>query len=270
MSRYYSSSSPCSFSATPIWIDCYGSECPCKDGKGYLGGWNYEINCDPVGGGGGSGGGSGSGNPSGGGGGSGNNGNGGVGDYGQGQQQGSNGDLPTDPLEWNLFNQLNSLRNHPDDYFYFNPPVAIDEDLIFENFTEFRNFILNYEHSDDEVMSDQDGTEITTIILRQMWGPDIKIIVKSTLKDNSKNQEYLLHNIDGFFEGNNYIGYFFNVKSFYLNRVNANNWAEIIIYAEIGINAQVGPIPFYFSKTTKYLLEIDTSTGGFRGIREVN
>lgn len=75
----------CMFTATPIWIDCYGSECPCTDGNGTFGGYSYGISCSTTGGGGGGGGGT------------------GGGGGGSGGGSGNNGDLPTDPDEWAAF-----------------------------------------------------------------------------------------------------------------------------------------------------------------------
>lgn len=82
-----SATTTCTFTAIPIWIDCYGSFCPCPDGNGAFGGYSYGISCSTTGGGGG-----GNGN---------NNGDGiGGGGGGSGSGSGNNGDLPTDPDEW--------------------------------------------------------------------------------------------------------------------------------------------------------------------------
>lgn len=84
-----SAATPCMFTATPIWIECCGSWscCPCTDGNGTFGGYTYGIIGCSDSGGGGSGGGSGT----------------GGGGSGSGSGSGNNGDLPTDPDEWEAF-----------------------------------------------------------------------------------------------------------------------------------------------------------------------
>lgn len=166
---------PCLFTAIPIWIDCYGASCPCPDGNGYLGGWDISVSCGPAGGGGGTG--SGGGDPTGGG--------------GSGSPYGG-GDLPTDPLEWDLFFGLLNLRG-PNDYFNLedpNPYISQEYD-DFEEFETVFNGLENYEVF---LINNQDGTH-TTHYSFDAGLSNINVFVKQTLRNTSNNQGYQLHSI---------------------------------------------------------------------------
>jgi hypothetical protein len=236
---------PCLFSAIPIWVDCYGASCPCPDGNGYLGGWDITVSCGPAGGGG-----------SGGNGGTG----GGGGPGGGGGSPYGGGDLPTDPLEWNLFFDLKGIMGE-NDSFYLDHTLTPHPDLIFDTFEDFEAAINGFEVDNSEVIEIQDGTYNTMWTLSTSVFPDIQFIINSTLCDNGTGQQYQLNRIDAFLIGNQYVECFLELNAFYYHGVNTNNRAEIELFFDFGVDTQVGNFPFHISVSKHYMIEIDIYSG---------
>lgn len=236
---------PCLFTAIPIWIDCYGASCPCPDGNGYLGGWDISVSCGPAGGGGGTG--SGGGDPTGGG--------------GNGSPHGG-GDLPTDPLEWDLFFGLLNLRG-PNDYFNLedsNPYISQEYD-DFEEFETVFNGLENYEVF---LINNQDGTH-TTHYSFDAGLSNINVFVKQTLRNTSNNQGYQLHSITTSHTGIT-LGKEWNITHTQFNIDPTNNVVSIDIWGAIGYSSYTEEIGNFSHRFVHLSLDINIDTGEAMGV----
>ncbi len=244
---------PCTFTVDVIWIDCYGAQCPCTDGGGYAGGWDITYDCPPTSGGGGGGG------PN----------SGGSGPNGGGSGGSGTGDLPTDPLEWSIFMDLTGLLGEYDDFF-FDHSLDPDPNLEFSDVSEFEDFIAPYSGATSSIIPQPDGTQNTIINISDTWGPDIRIIVNSTLCNNMTGQSFVLNSINAYLVGNNYLGFLMELDGFNFRGINNENHAEIELYYTYGMDVKIGPVPIHFTQGKIMLLKMDIFSGGFRGYTEID
>lgn len=232
-----SRTSPCIFGASPIWIDCYGASCPCPDGNGYLGGWDFSMSCAPSG----SGGGGTGGDPGGGG-------NGGT--WG--------GDLPTDPLEWNVFMGLTGLRGD-NDSFIFNDPNINQYNSIpqFETFEDFENYMNNQVTDIYTVITPQlNGTHNTRTTVELGAFVDLEILINQTLETNNNN--YQLNSLLAIYTGLVF-GTSWNLEGFNYD-VNDNE-VVINVYGNISYNLFLSDIGILYNEYVHVQIYLNTFTG---------
>jgi hypothetical protein len=248
------SSRGCSITAEPIIQECYGSACPCPDGNGLIIGWNFNISCSGWGGGGGSGG---SGGGPGGGGSGGGSGGGGTGM-----------DLPTDPVEWDLFMNIHNISG-PNDYFYFDPSLDPNQCQIFNTFYEFEPYLTDVEFGLLPPIDNQDGTFTTNFRIRLgVLGMqrDINILIKQRLKDVNIPQTYFVESVLSTYTGLT-LGSSWEMGSF--NYTIANNIATIDLYGNLHYNMFIEDIGTVLIDSKHYQLQIDIYTGNPIAIIEI-
>ena len=231
---------PCLFTAIPIWVDCYGAECPCPDGNGYLGGWDVSVSCLPGSGGGGEGG-TGTGTGPGGGSGS---------PYG-------GGDLPTDPVEWALFMDFVSIRGENDSFIFNDPTINENNSADFENFEEFETFINSpISDIDSNIIPLQDGTFNSHIIISLGLFKYLDIFINQTLKTTNIN--YQIHSFNMSYSGNT-IGTNWTLANFWTS-YEGNN-VIIDIFGEFDYNLYFMGLGTLWEEYVHYEIVLNMYTG---------
>lgn len=238
----------CNFSTEPIY-QCaagnpHGPDDPnCQVGGGVIIGYNVHVYCAP--------GLNGGGNESGGGG----NGNGSGGGSGSGSGSGG-GDLPTDPMAWDLM----ILGNELDDFleifdFYELGNFSSDPALHFDSFDDFRTFINDGYSITKNIHSEQNNERILKARINRTGLAGIDVFYKL---NRDSNNVYSLTDVTSNRWG---IALAYDWEQSYYSQSTTNNIITTIVEGYEIIGVQIGGIDFTYYNYKTYTIKINKITG---------